>query len=373
MIFSFLISFLFASPNCLNNTAVNPDYPTLEKQIEQKIKTSSSLVTIASEADSVLSKLISNKSPILMNWLEKRELLSQKEEVIAREWRTYYLKNFIFSKYPTPKPKINTSVEKLFSDINHLSFPKQQQQYFEKIFQQAKKDSLQFIKTTNIEQSSKQEIISRIQGINLFWFKSLKGSRYQNKPLEFLKWGLAYDPPTNQINVGVFARKYASDETLYSVFAHEIGHAFDPCRWSAFFKTKNPFENLYQCLRSPKSSGALARDDSKMDFMIRKKLLNKEMADSLKAHPYCNRSFYPPVGTQKEQLLEVFADWFSAEVLASGSMPPKTMRTDLCSPKELSLGSSYLPNRERLKRIYYTQPLLKTKLKLKSSHIYCSL
>lgn len=366
-----LFPLLFAGDICDSVPATHPEFAKLETEVEKKLRKSSHLVTIASEADAVLAKLLSHKSPVLVDWINKRQLMNKKEEEIAGEWRFYYLNEFILSKYPTPTHAINTSVETVFEDINKLAFPQTEKTKIEAAFKRAQQDAVLFIKTLALDSDTESLLVKRIQDIELYWFSKLKGSRYQNKPLEFLKWGLAYDPPHNQINVGLYTRKHISTDSLYGVFAHEIGHAIDPCRWGAFIKVANPFTDLYTCLRQEKTAGAKPRDDSKMALMIKKNRLTTEMAQSLKDNPLCNRSFYPPVGTQKEQLVEVFADWFSAEVLAHSSQALKQIRPDLCRIKKISKGSSYLKHQQRLSRIYATQPQLQKKFGFISDFSYC--
>ena len=112
MIYLLFSAFLFANPYCANpKDGIHPGYETLQKSIDQKIEQSANLVTVAKEADGILSKLISAKSPILMSWLEKRNLFNDPEEKIAKEWRKYYLENFILPKYPTKHPSLNNIVE----------------------------------------------------------------------------------------------------------------------------------------------------------------------------------------------------------------------------------------------------------------------
>ncbi len=99
-----------------------------------------------------------------------------------------------------------------------------------------------------------------------------------------------------------------------------------------------------------------------------------ELVASLKKDITCNKSNYPPAGIQKDQILEVFADWFSAEVIAkTPKYIDQSLRKDLCKPKELMKGSSYLSNKDRLEKIYLNQPIIQKKLNLeKPSAQYCS-
>ena len=371
MILQLLVSLLFASNPCADKTHTHPEYANLVKQQEEKIIKASNLVTIATEADQVLSKLIAAKSPVLLSWLEKRSLMSKGEEEIAKEWRKYYLTNFIFARYPSKNSGINTSVENLFKEINDVYFPDNYKKQAEKVFNQAKEKSKAFVLNLKMDHQMQKKAIHKLDTMKLYWFEKLDGTRYANKPMEFTNWGVAYDPTHNEINMGTQARQYPTDANLFAVFAHEMGHSLDPCRWSSFFSKTNPFEKVIQCLRSDKSVKALARDDSQMESSIKNKLLTKDMAKSLKQNPTCNRSFYPPRGTQKDQILESFADWFSAEIFATSSFKSKFPRPDLCQTKELMKGSSYLSHLDRLQKIYLSHPQLAKLSKDSKAATYC--
>lgn len=371
MIWSLFFSLLLAQSPCEKQTHTSPDYLELKSKIDKKIDSASNLVTIATEADQILSKLIAAQSPVLLTWLQKRQLLEKKEEEIAQEWRRYYLNNFIFDRFPSKNNGINTSVENLFSEINSMSFDEKTKKKFEDVFKKAKASVKKFVLSLPLLEDDRKKAIHRLDTINLYWFEKIAGTRYQSKPLEFIRWGMAYDPQHNEINMGVQARQYPSDANLFSVFAHEMAHSIDPCRWSFYIGTNNPFEKVIQCLRSDNSVAAKKRDDSKMQWALDKKVLNKEMADSLQKHLSCNRSFYPPKGTQKDQILESFADWLSAEAFAIGPYSNQFPRADLCQTKELMEGSSYPSNLARLEKIYLSQPQLQKLSKSKKPASHC--
>ena len=86
-----------------------------------------------------------------------------------------------------------------------------------------------------------------------------------------------------------------------------------------------------------------------MKEMVAKKQMSERDAEAMKLNPLCNKTYYPPVGTQKEQILEVFADWFAAEVVAQSKHLNANLRTDLCVKQELVSGSSYLSKHNRSK------------------------
>ncbi len=371
MIYHLLFLFLWAkAPVCANQAIVHKDYPQLKTKLDKKIREASNLEAIAQEADTVLSKLIANKSPVLLTWLDKRELMAATEEEIAKQWRQYYFENFVLLQYPTQNQRINRSVQNLFEQINEESFDADFKRKAEELLKKVKDQAKKLVVSWPIEKKSKTRITHKIDTVELYWFDKLKGSPYENSPLEFVRWGLAYDPPKNRINMGIEARMYPTDASFFAALAHEIGHAFDPCRWSFYFQSENPFQPLIQCFRKEKGLAAKKRDDSKMLWAVENNKLTEEMAGSLKKHLTCNRSFYPPEGTQKEQSLEIFADWFSAEVFARSEYSSEFPRPDLCAKRQLSRGSSYLPNATRLNKIYFAHPKL---TKDKDSSDYCAL
>lgn len=371
MIWFFFAPLLYAQTFC-STPSTHPEFSQFEQKIESKIAQSANLVSIAKEADQVLSKLLKAKSPVLISWLQKRQLMTAKDVEIAQQWRKYYLENFVLSQFPTKNKSVNKSVEALFSNINEMAFDKSYVKQTESIFSEAKQSALSTLNSWNLPEKINAEVRQRVQAIKLYWFKRLQGTRYNSKPLEFLKWGVAYDPTHNEINIGIHIKKYPTKENLFAVFSHEIGHAIDPCRWGAFLTSINPFDKVLSCLRTPKSANALPRDDSQMQSVLDKKLITPEIAESLKRNPTCNRTFYPPLGTQKDQILESFADWFSAEVLAHNKKYiTQSFRADLCSEQRLKPGSSYLKNKDRLNKIYLAHPAIQNKLQVTSSSTYC--
>ena len=79
-----------------------PDvFKSEQKIINKKIFEFSQKKEIAQKSDEILMKLVKMKSQILKDWMDKREFKNGEEDQIAREWRLYYAKNFILSKYPS--------------------------------------------------------------------------------------------------------------------------------------------------------------------------------------------------------------------------------------------------------------------------------
>ena len=343
--------------------------------IEKRIESFAGKKGIALQADAMLSKLITAKSPIIVSWLKSRDLDSKSEEEIARAWRGYFARNFILSKYPHASAEIDGEIEKLVDETLATHLDKAFNERIESLFARAKKDAVAAVQAMEI--GPKKEILARIEQIKLYWPKSLKAARNNTIPLDLIDWGIAYDPVPNEINIGLGALAYPNDETYLAVFAHEIGHAFDSCRWGAFFSGPWPFEKVGQCLRSEKSVGAKKRDDAPLEKLVAAKKISSELALALKQNPTCNKLAYPPPGIQADQLPESFADWFSAEVMARmPSIEVKNLRQDLCDTRKLREGSSYPSNVDRLGRIYLAHPKLKSKLdggRLGSNVAHCGL
>lgn len=347
-------------------------YLEVRKLVEDKISSFSNSKVIAKKADETLSKLIAAKSPMINVWMQNRGLYSKSEDEIVKEWRIYFARNFILSKYPHNEKNLDQEIVSLFETISKQIALKTFQEKLQKLFSQAQKQSLTAIQKFPLTDDQKKKISTRIESIKLYWMKDFKNSKMNKLPLEYLEWGIAYDPMANEINIGLEALTYPNDETYLAVFSHEIGHSIDSCRWSHFFEGAWPFEPIGECLRKPESVGAQKRDDSKMDLLVK---ANKELAESMKKNPTCNKVGYPPMNLQADQLPEAFADWFSAEVMAlMPDIKVNQLRSDLCENKKLQDGSSYPTNDLRLNAIYLTQPGLRSKLPISKNKasLYCT-
>lgn len=326
---------------------------------------------IATPADAALSTLITKKSTFLNQWMASRDLYNKKEEVVVRAWRRFFAEAQLTS-YPTKNPDINREILALAKAEGAKIFPKKLRARFQKIFIEARAAALETLKKNSPEHPA----IERVQKIELFWIDDLEKSEVKKSPIEFFEWSVAYDPVPNGINIGLEALKYPNDATLFAVFAHEIAHSFDPCRWVAYFEGKeNPFEKVQACLRNTASVGALKRDDSMLETVARREGLDATFAEMMKSNPTCSKKEYPPAGVQADQLPEAFADWFSAEVVGESKYAMPGLRADLCEAKQLRPGSSYVPNEVRLEKIYLANPKIRAKLKLTkdSAAVYCTL
>lgn len=360
---SLLLNFATAASLCDKGASTSPEFQKIKKQIDEKLQVFSNKKIVAERADATLSKLISAKSPLVSTWMKNHTTEKSSEEDIVRAWRSYFATNFILSTYPHENSALNKEIETLVDSITKEFATPAFQTRMQKYFDQAKSSAIETVKTFPIDH--KEKILARIQGIKLYWPLVFKQARNNRSPLDIIEWGIAYDPPANEINMGVNALAYPNAETYLAVFAHEIGHSFDSCRWSSMISPKDPwpFQKVGDCLRSDKSVGAKTRDDRLLAPLLEQKKIAADLAKSLKENPTCNKLGYPPVGVQSDQLPETFADWFSAEVMARMNVEDvSNLRSDLCENHDLNPGSSYVTNKLRLTRIYFAQPSLKTKL-----------
>ena len=365
---------IFANPICNKPLVKNQTFQNLIKHKESELEKFSNRKETASKADETLSALIKANSKMIRNWINQRNLdPATQDELIVRRWRKYYAQNFILRKYPNEDQKVNQLIENLIEGLYNRFLPKNEKEKIQKIFEEAKLLSIQKIRSFPGDKKQTSQILEKVSKIKLYWMKDFKTSKFSKQPLEAFSWGVAYDPKTNEINMGLEALRYSNKETLFAAFVHEIGHSFDPCRWGVFFQGGYPFKKIVDCLRSDESVKAKKRDDSKMDEMVKNGKLAKDFAKVLKLNPTCNNSQYPPVGIQADQILESFADWFSAEVVSESKYITPNMRNDLCEVKGLNPGSSYPTNRIRLERIYLKHPKIEKKFNFKGKGKYCSL
>ena len=350
------------------------NYLKMKSDVEKSIDGFANSKVIADQADGILSKLITAKSPFVTSWYAKGNFKGKSEEEVAMSWRQYFARTFLLMKYPQGEAKIDLEIEKLVDGLLKKNFNKDFKKQLEKNFVAAKAGAVETITSMNLPQN--KVIIAKINSIKLYWPDHLKSARNNSIPLDLIDWGIAYDPLSNEINIGLNSLSYTNDETLIAVFAHEIGHSFDPCRWSAFYEGEWPFQKVGQCLRSDKSANAKKRDDSKLEAFQKSGKISRELVQALKANPTCNKLAYPTQGLQADQLPETFADWFSAEVIARlKNLDVSKLRLDLCEEKTLVDGSSYPANHVRQENIYYAQPVIKNLLtdKSLSKGSYCSM
>jgi hypothetical protein len=353
---------------CNSNLKPQSQYTQTQTEIEIQLDRFSQSPKFAKDADTLLSKMISAKSPAIISWISKRDLQNKTEDEIVKTWRKYYALNFIIAKYPFKDSQIDIPIEFLFTSLSKLFDENGFSQKMEVYFKRAQEAAITTVKKYKFEKQIELQLTERISKIKLYWPQGLKESKLKVQPLEFFDWGIAYDPVTNEINMGIHSLKYPNEETILAVFSHEIGHSFDSCRWGAFFQGPWPFEKVGVCLRSPESANAKKRDDRNLDDLIKTKQLNQTLAQGLKLNSTCNKAEYPPIGLQADQLPESFADWFSAELIANISPFNRVnLRSDLCENIKLNPGSAYIPNRDRLEKIYFAHPKFREFIQTKSS------
>ena len=361
------------NPMCAIKPQVNTTLQKLQKYQDQQFRKFSNRKEVASKADAMLSKLLAAKSKVILSWMQRRNLNTASETEIVLQWRKYYAEKIILGQYPNSDKNLNKMVENLINDVYRKFFPDKIRKRLDKQFNLTKSKALERIAAYKMNPKIKVELEKRISKIKLYWMEDFKASKYKKQPLEVFSWGIAYDPVANEINMGIEALQYSNAETFFAVFAHEVGHSFDPCRWGAFFKSPSPFEKIVTCLRHQDSVGALKRDDSKMELFVKKGKLSKDLATALKLNPTCNKLQYPAMGVQADQIQESFADWFATEVIAETGLVTKGLRSDLCREKALSKGSSYPSNKDRLERIYLAHPKIKKTLNYDGKVKYCKL
>ncbi len=347
---------------CKEQKAEAESFAAVRTDIDQRLKKFSNVPEVATLADQMFEQLIKAKSPVLVSWMQTRGLNDKSEDEIIYAWREYFAKIFVIGQYPTKSPSLNARIEALVKNLREVHLGADVEKRVQTIFLKAQKLSLAKVQNFTLAEDARAQIEKKISSIKLYWAQDLRGSKFEKQPLEFVDWGVAYDPAANEINIGIQVLAYPSDENLLAVFAHEIGHAIDSCRWGAFFSGPWPFSLVGECLRSSESVGAKHRDDTKLDLFVARKKLTTEMADSLRANPTCNRTIYPPPDVQADQLPETFADWFSAEVMGEAGIDVRHLRADLCQNRNLNAGSAYVSNQFRLNKIYLSQPKLRGQL-----------
>ena len=321
------------------------NYHEMHSAVSDSVKQLSQKKAVAAKADETLALLLNAKSPVIIGWLGRQDS-KLNEEQIALAWREYYAENIVLAKYPQGEAKVDKEIEATVNALLKKYLDKKFQKRLTEIFDKTKTTAIETLK--NLLPENNKAIVDRVNGLKLFFPEKLQTSPNKDNPLDLIKWGIAYDPVNNAINVGLETLYYANDETLIAVMAHEIGHSFDSCRWGAYFDGAWPFTKVGECLRTAKSAGARKRDDSQLD-----KMTSKDLVMALKLNPTCNKITYPPQNLQADQLPESFADWFSAEVVARvKDIKLDLVRTDLCDKKSTRAESSYPSNADRLEKIY---------------------
>lgn len=362
----FLIQAKLAKAQTCQEYTAPKKYQEMHDAVNESIKLLAKKKTVAAKADETLRILLKAKSPVIASWINRQDS-NATEEQLALAWRDYYTENIVLSKYPQGDKKIDAEIEKTVNTLLNKYLDKKFQKRLTKLFDKTKSLAIDSLK--QLLPQNNELIVERVKAIKLFFPQKLQTSSNKDNPLDLIKWGIAYDPVNNAINIGLETLYYSNDETLIAVIAHELGHSFDSCRWGAYFSGPWPFSKVGECLRTTKSVGARKRDDSQLD-----KMASKELVTALKLNPTCNKTSYPPQNLQADQLPESFADWFAAEVVSRlKEINLSQVRVDLCDKKISRVESSYPSNAERLERIYHANTVIAEKMKIKEATVYCSL
>ena len=361
VLFFFLAhSSAFAKGHC-ESYQLPASYLKMQKQIEQQITEFAQKKKIAIHADEAMTKLMKAGSPMLKNWMNQSRFAKSTDDEIVKEWRLDYAKNYLLAGYPTGKNDLDREIESLVNRQVQSFLSKKMKKSLERLFGVVKESAIKKIEEFGF--TEKKQVIRKIAEVKIYFPDQLKGMKKNISVLDLLYWGIAYDPQSNEINVGLNVLSYPNDESIMAVLAHELAHVFDSCRWSASFTGNWPFEKVGDCLRSEQSVFAKKRDDRPLELLVKQGVIQAEVAEALKKNPTCNKSFYPPQGIQSDQILESFSDWFSAEVVSIiPKIDLKNVRKDLCENQKLSVGSSYPANADRLRLIYGAHPRLREHL-----------
>lgn len=348
--------------------------PKEEKKIELNLQKNSDVLNnfafspkVKNQAEKMLSMLITAKSPMITNWIKLRNIDSNNNpELVAVEWDKYFSKNFVIARYPTGDKDIDTDIVKTIDKLIKINFTLDVVAKLEDSFLKVKNLAINLINNYPLSEADKKYLVLKVNQIKLYWPTSFVSSKFLKFPMELIEWSLAYDPKSNEINIGLNALNY-NDQSLRAALMHEIAHSFDSCRWSQMNSTPWPFTKIGECLRTI----AFPRDDSKLESMYKSGKITNEQYVFMTNNKTCNNSIYPPIGVQSDQLPETFADWFSAEGMSKDTINSE-FRNDLCVDQVLNAGSSYLKNTDRLFSIYLANPILQTQVHEVRDVKYCS-
>lgn len=317
---------------------------------------------IFNDGQRIFNKLKSNKNKFIIDWESKLVAESTKDA-----WTEFYITNFVMSESNKKNLRNDAFLSELYKASYNKIFSKERFELIKRVFTDIKNDSYKMLDKWPIENKAKLYIKNKIKNISIYRNILFEKSKFKGMPKEFFLWGVSYDPLRNEINLGLNSLEYRTYDQLYSVLSHEIAHSFDSCRWSAFAANiESPFIGINQCLRSDISGiGAKKRDDSRLKELHLKGELTEELYMSLRKNKTCNKSVFPPQGAQRDQLDEVFADWFSSTLMGISKRQFSNIRSELCHHKKLSQGSSYTSNNRRLRFLYLANNNLLKKLGLK--------
>ena len=122
----------------------------MKSDVEKNIDAFANNKVIAAQADSILSKLITAKSPFVTNWYAKGNFKGKSEEDVAKSWRQYFARTFLLMKYPQGDAKIDSEIEKLVDGLLNKNFNKDFKKQLEKDFATSKILAVETIKEMNL-------------------------------------------------------------------------------------------------------------------------------------------------------------------------------------------------------------------------------
>lgn len=295
-------------------------------------------------------------------WAERKDIDPTNKKEVFQKWRKEFFGGIILPSFSKLKKYEKILIEDKFNQLNLKYFPDERKKYYQDVFDRSKKLIKVVLQKGPIDKTTKATLIKLITESKINWFNKIEGSQYELSPSRFLDGLISYNVSDNSISIGVRAATIELEDSLISIFAQELAHAFDPCRWSVQYpKKKFPFESVVQCLRSKESIAARARESKKLDTdWVNGKFL-PEQVKVLKSYPSCNTAIFPLGEDQREQINLAFADWFSAEVLSSMKKVSPQFRKNLCSE---TLNIPFLARASgttRMIRIYLANPILRKK------------
>lgn len=353
------------SPCDLHAPQIDKDFSKVTAEVNDEIKSLYSLRMFTNSSDAFFSKLIEKEAqPLLKKWSEKNFLDEKTMDDALGKWREDFFGGMILPNYKLLRDVEKIQINNSFTKITNIVYTPKRIQYLQGIFNEVKKSSISYINSSKIDAANKVLLSDRINSISMEWFESIEKNKFEDNPLYFLRTSINYQPLKNTIFFGPDILKYKYEDTIRSTIAFNIGLSFSPCLWTSSRKEKFPFQNVINCLQDKNSIWAKSRDDSKINDLGKSHNLSSENIQIVKDNPYCNLPFYPYEKMQKSQVNFSFADWFSAEVMATYTKLSIYMNDYMCKTETSSPLDASPPGMERLTKIYYANPDIRKKLNI---------
>jgi hypothetical protein len=303
----------------------------------------------------------------LERWAHETELVKKDKKDILIGWRKQFFYTTLLPSYRELSPIQKELVNSAFVDINNFAFPEEVKKTYEQLFIEAKQLVFRLVDQQNMKKDVKKIIKGRVAQTQLNWFSQIEGTQYEEDPTSYLKYDIRYQPKYKIISIGFHATRLTDGDTIISKFIQQMARSIDPCRWSISYPHfPYPYKNVLKCLREKGSVAAKKRDNSKIKKMFSEKKLTKKQKKSIEKFGTCNSAFYPPAGTQQEQIGVAFSDWFSAEAFSLVKELSRKFREDLCVESGQKDFHSYPRNKSRLERIYFANPKIRKLINVKN-------